>query len=114
MPSYPHFREIETGQCIDISFSGLNLTIDQDEDIEGNDIGPLDTVRAISQQLIVDHLRAVRTLIVNWFRSSTRPRRPENRWSGFGWSKVQSPFSDIHIHEVVKGSPVEKIVRLRF
>ena len=113
VPSYPHFREIETGQCIDISFSGLNLTIDQDEDIEGrSDIGPLDAVRAISQQLIVDHLRAVRTLMIELgFAQAPDREDPKIGGLGLGWSKVQSPFSDIHIHEMVKGSPVEKVVR---
>ena len=121
VPTYPHFYNPEQGRCVDISATGLGLSVVSDaEEIEGNDLAPLDVRRSLGAYLINEHLRAIRTLLIELGYAQS-PSADDGNITGLGLSSsvVPSPFSDTYFLNrndkgmlgVVIKSPIEKTTR---
>jgi len=121
MPTYPHLRQLGEGIPVLISTYGLNLEIVVDgEEVEENDLGPLDVRRSLNSHLITEHLRAIRCLLIE-LGCAQSPNAEDRSIGGLGLagSSVPSPFSDFYFLNsnnasalgVVIGSPIETIIR---
>ena len=121
MPTYPHLRQLGEGDPVLISASGLGLDIvTEGEEVEGNDLGPLDVRRSLNNHLVTEHLRAIRILLIE-LGHAQQPNAGDTKIGGLGLagSSVPSPFSDLYFLSsnsasslgVVIGSPIETIIR---
>lgn len=121
LSTYPHFYPIGEGYPINISAPGMGLSIVTDvEEIEDNDLGPIDVRQSLSNHLVTEHLRAVRCILIE-LGYALPPNEEERIIGGLGLSgsRVPSPFSDLYFLNtnnssnigVVIGSPIETIIR---
>ena len=121
MPTYPHLRQLGEGDPVLISASGLGLDIvTEGEEVEENDLGPLDVRRSLNNHLVTEHLRAIRILLIE-LGHAQQPNAGDTKIGGLGLagSSVPSPFSDLYFLSsnsasslgVVIGSPIETIIR---
>lgn len=121
MATYPHLRQLGEGNPVLISASGLGLGIvDDGEEVDENDLGPLDVRRSLNSHLVTEHLRAIRILLIEL--GHAQPPGAEDRTIGglgLAGSSVPSPFSDLYFLNsnnasalgVVIGSPIETTIR---